>query len=165
MAKRIIRPEKSESGPPARRRPEESAPLARVRSELERLWERAFGEPARELFGTAGWSPSVDVIDGEREVTVRAELPGMDPEDVQITASGGVLTLAGEKKVSREEKRERYTRSETRWGAFRRTFTLPPGADAGRAEAEFERGVLTVRIPKREGETPKRIPVNRKASS
>lgn len=165
MAKRIIRPQKSESGPLARRRSSEPAPLSRFRSEMERLWERFFGETPRELFRPAAWTPSVDVIDGDREVTVRAELPGMGPEDVRITASGGVLTLSGEKQESREEKQDRFTRSETRWGAFRRSFTLPPGADPDRAEAEFDRGVLTVRMPKREGEQPRRIPVNRKQSS
>ena len=162
MSKRIIRPQKSgaEPGPPARRR--SADPMTRFRSELERLWERAFGERARELFRPGAWMPSADVVDGDRELTVRAELPGLDPDDIQITASGGALTLTGEKKEEREEKGERFMRSERRWGAFRRTFTLPPGADPDRAEAQFDRGVLTIRIPKREAESPKRIQVSRR---
>lgn len=160
MAKRIIRPQKGEAGPPARRRPSERHAGARFRDELQRLWERVFGEPPRDLFRPSGWAPSVDVIDGDREVTVRAELPGLEPDDVQVTASGGVLTLAGEKKETREERKDRFTRSETRWGVFRRTFALPPGADPDQAEATFERGVLTVRIPKRESEAPRRIRVS-----
>ena len=124
------------------------------------LVEGFFGNPSTETGdGSAAWLPALDVIEGEKEFTVRVELPGVDPKDLQITVQDNVLTLSGEKKFAREEKGKAYTRTECAYGAFQRTLTLPEGVDADKVSAEGANGVLEIRIPKPEAATPKRIPV------
>ncbi len=94
------------------------------------------------------WVPDVDIIDGEREVTVRAEIPGIDPKDLEVTVSGDVLTISGQKSEEKEERGKAFFRSERRYGAFRRSLMLPPRVDPLKVSAEVDKGVLTVRIPK-----------------
>ncbi|HXG59901.1 MAG TPA: Hsp20/alpha crystallin family protein [Planctomycetota bacterium] len=138
-------------------------PWARLRSEMDRLFERFFQEPWAALAETFGpgraWMPSVDVLDSEKEVTVRAEVPGLGPEDVEVTLSGATLLLRGEKKEEREERGRAYYRAERRYGAFRRAIPLPPGVDPATVSAEYDKGVLTVRIAKSEQARPRRIEV------
>lgn len=143
-----------------------SAPpgLLRLRSELDRLFEHFFGP---ELFSggafpflRAPWMPSVDVIDGEKEFTVRAEIPGLGPEDVQLTVSGNVLLLSGEKKEEREDREKGLVRSERRYGSFRRMIPIPAGADPERVTAEYDRGMLTVHLPKSDTRKPRQISVS-----
>lgn len=138
-------------------------PLARLRSEMDRLFERFFQEPWAALTETFGpgraWTPSVDVLDSEKEVTVRAEVPGLGPEDVEVTLSGTTLLLRGEKKEEREERGQAYYRAERRYGAFQRAIPLPAGVDPDKVSAEYDKGVLTVRIAKSEQARPKRIEV------
>ncbi len=127
---------------------------------FDRLFEGFFGSPStRTGNGASAWLPPLDVIEGEKEFTVRAELPGIDPKDVQITVQNNLLTLSGEKKFARAEKGKAFTRSECAYGSFQRTLTLPEGVDADKVSAEGANGVLEIRIPKPEAATPKRIPV------
>ena len=94
--------------------------------------------------------PAVDVIDKEKEVEVRAELPGMDEKDIDVRLSGDTLTIQGEKKEEREEREEggSYYVSERRYGSFQRSFRVPEGIDRDKVDASFRKGVLTITLPK-----------------
>jgi HSP20 family protein len=141
-------------------------PFAHLREEMDRLFDdftsgwpwsssrrrrRAMLEPFR---GTSfGWGTAmaaVDVVDKEKEIQVRAELPGMDENDIDVRLSEGLLTIHGEKKEEREEGEEEgsYYVSERRYGSFQRSFRIPDGIDLNKVEAEFKKGVLTVTLPK-----------------
>jgi HSP20 family protein len=94
--------------------------------------------------------PAVDVIDKEKEVEVRAELPGIDEKDIDVRLSDGTLTIRGEKKEEREEREEggSYYVSERRYGSFQRSFRIPEGIDHDKVDASFRKGVLTITLPK-----------------
>lgn len=98
----------------------------------------------------AAWSaaPVVDIVEREKEYEITAELPGLDANDVEVKVSNGALTIKGEKKEEREEKKKDFYLSERRYGAFQRSFTLPDGIDADKIEATLKKGVLTVVLPK-----------------
>ena len=146
---------------------EGSSALGLFRSEMDRLMDRFFSDPWSMfdhdvLRSDTGWAPSFEVVDGDKEVTVRAEIPGVDPKDVEITVLGNVLTVSGEKKESREEKGKNVWRSECSFGSFRRSVELPAGVDAQKVSADHKNGILTVRVGKSESAAPKRIPVSAK---
>lgn len=141
--------------------------LSRFRAEMDRLFERFFRDPWSVFDETSwasswGWNPALDVIDGEKEVTVRAEIPGVDPKDVEVTVSGNLLTIAGEKKDVSEEKGKNFYRSECSYGSFRRSVALPEGVDADKVQAEYSNGVLTVRVAKSKTAAPRKITVTAK---
>ena len=139
--------------------------LGLFRHEMNRLMDRFFSDPWSLFEGDAlssGWAPSFEVIDGEKEVTVRAEIPGVDPKDVEVTVSGNVLTVSGEKKESREEKGEHVWRSECSYGSFRRSVELPQSVDADQVTAEHANGILTVKVAKSKAAPAKRISVSTK---
>lgn len=146
-----------------------ASPLAALRSEVDRLFDSFVREPFGSLdrrFGSQrGWSPPVDVAENDEQVTVRAEVPGVGPEDLEVTVSGGQLVLAGEKKAATEEGQADYFHTETRYGAFRRSVPLPEAVDPQRVEAEYAHGVLTVRLKKSPSSPPKRIEVSVKRPS
>ncbi|MEX2558364.1 MAG: Hsp20/alpha crystallin family protein [Pirellulales bacterium] len=106
-----------------------------------------------------GWSPSLDIEEGDDEVTVRAELPGVNPEDLNISVTGNTLVLSGEKKETTEKKHNGFRQTERRFGSFRRAVTLPQGVDADQVSADYSQGVLTIRLAKSPEAAPKRIPV------
>jgi HSP20 family protein len=140
--------------------------LGLFRSEMNRLMDRSLERPwslfddEEAFLSGAGWAPLFDVLDGEKHVTVRAELPGVDPKDVEITVSGNVLTLSGEKKDSREGRERLFRRSERRYASFRRAVQLPEGVDAQDVTAEHVNGILTVKVGKLKGTAAKRIAVS-----
>jgi len=141
--------------------------LGRLRSEMDRLFERFLRDPwgALErgpLASWSGWAPSLDVVDGEKEVTVRAEVPGVDPKEIELAVVGNTLTVSGQEKESREEKGKGFTRSECRYGSFQRAVELPPGVDPDKVTAEYSNGVLTVRVGKSKAASAKRIPISTK---
>ena len=92
--------------------------------------------------------PAVDLVEREKEYAITAELPGLDDKNVEIKLSNGTLTISGEKKDEREEKEKDYYFSERRYGSFKRAFRVPDGVDADKIEAAFDKGVLTIRLPK-----------------
>jgi len=107
------------------------------------------------------WMPPVDIYQtSDHELVLRAELPDMSREDIEITVENFVLTIKGEKKVSSEVKEEQYHHIERRYGAFSRSFSLPQTVDANRVAAEYKNGVLTVRLPLREEARPRSIKVD-----
>jgi len=120
-------------------------------------------DPFRE-FGFAApntWMPPVDIFQtGDHELVLKAELPDMSREDIDITVENFVLTVKGEKKLSHEVKEEQYHHVERRYGTFSRSFSLPQTVDSNRVAAEYKNGVLTVRLPLREEAKPRTIKVD-----
>jgi len=145
------------------RGPGETSPLATLRSEVDRLFESFLREPFGGIdwpFGSErGWAPTVDIAEDEKEYTVRAELPGLDPEDLEVSISGGHLILAGEKKESTERQGKDFYHTESRFGAFHRTIPLPDAVDPESVEAEYANGVLVVHLKKSPAAAAKRIDV------
>ena len=117
------------------------------------------GNGGQELMTVSQWTPSVDIIEDEKEWLVKAELPEVKKEDVKVTVEDGVLTITGERKLEKEEKDKKYHRIERSYGNFLRSFTLPDGADGTKVNAEFKDGVLKVHLPKSEKAKPKAVEV------
>jgi HSP20 family protein len=114
---------------------------------------------------TTEWLPAVDLEEKDEEFLLTAEFPGMNEKDVTVDVEGNTLTLKGEKKTEREEKKEKNGRwhlVERAWGSFERSFTLPSSVDTQKIKAEFKNGLLTVHLPKRETSTARRVPISGK---
>jgi len=127
--------------------------------EIDRL-NQMFSDFYGQAFSRA-WVPAVDIYETEgHEVVLKAELPDMKREDINLTFENGVLTLKGERKFEQEAKKENFQRIERRHGTFSRSFTLPNTVDATRISAAYKDGVLTIRLPQREEAKPKQIAVN-----
>lgn len=109
--------------------------------------------------------PSIDVIENEKGFKIRAELPGMDSENVDVSISEGYLSLKGERQEEKEEKNDNYLRHELSCGAFQRTIALPDTANCDKADASFKNGILTIDVPKKEGATkkPKKLRIKKAA--
>ena len=137
------------------------APLSEFRREVDRLFDSFLREPfSWPDWSFAGpWNPSLDVRETDDAVTVRAEVPGVKPDDINISVTGNMLTLSGEKKETEEKQGNGFRHSERRFGSFRREIALPPGIDADKVTADYAHGVLTVKIAKSPEAAPKRIPV------
>lgn len=129
-----------------------------LRQAMDRLFEDSFVRPAG--FGNVSVPEvALDVKETEADVVVKAELPGVKPEDVDVSVSEGVLTIKGENKEEKEEKETNYYRRERRYGSFSRSISLPAAVNADRADAVFENGVLSLTLPKAEEARPKQIKV------
>ena len=133
--------------------------LSKLRDEMDRLWEDFFGE--KKLFASRErmWHPSLDVSETKDKLVVSAEIPGMDVKDINISVTGDVLTIRGEKKQEKEEKDENYHLVERSYGAFSRSVTLPVGVDTEKVDATYKKGILKITLPKKEGAKPKEINV------
>lgn len=135
--------------------------LVSLRDAMDHLFEDAFITPRNwPMLGAA--ELGLDVYETGNEVVVKATLPGIKPEEVDITLTGGVLSISGETKEETEHKDKNYLRRERRYGSFSRSITLPDGLQGDKAEAKFENGVLTLTIPKSEEVKPKKIQVKAK---
>jgi HSP20 family protein len=120
-----------------------------------------FGSQEDGLMTSGTWLPPVDIYqNGEHELVLKAELPDMTREDIDVTVDNGTLTIRGEKKWADEVKEEQFHRIERRYGAFSRSFSLPPTVDTSKVGAEYKNGVLTVRLPVREEAKPRQIKVD-----
>ena len=108
---------------------------------------------------TANWAPSVDILEDENSFTLLADIPGVDPKDIDISMEKGVLTVKGERNTENIEEKENYRRVERQSGQFYRRFTLPDSANADKIEARSEHGVLKITIPKQEVAVSRRIEV------
>jgi len=137
--------------------------LTSLRQAMDRLFEDSFVRPSRLWPELVGEEPALDVYQTDKDVVVKASLPGIKPEEVDISVTGDVLTIKGEHKEEEEEKKADYFRKERRYGAFRRSMTLPVSVKAEKADANFENGVLTITLPKTEEAKPKQIKVKGKA--
>ncbi len=132
-----------------------------LREAMDRLFDDAFTRPLS-LAGN-NWSvPAVDMYQTENEIVVKAALPGIKPDEVQINVTGEVLSLKGEVKQKEEVKEKAYHIREQRWGMFERSIILPTDVVADKAKADFENGILTITLPKAEEAKPKTITVKAK---
>ena len=137
--------------------------LISLREAMDRLFEESFVRPR------AGWlaplgaeSLALDVYETDQDVVVKSSVPGVKPEDIDITITGDTLTIKGETKAEEKVEKANYIRQERRYGAFSRSVTLPTSIVAEQSKAEFEHGVLTLTLPKAEEVKPKSIKVKAK---
>jgi HSP20 family protein len=126
---------------------------------MDRLFNDAFLMPGN---GGQAFGPKVDVIENEKEIVVKAELPGFKPDNVDIRLEGNVLTLRGQVEEETEEGEGQYHVKERRMRSFTRTLQLPVAVDANKASADFDNGVLNLTLPKDEAALPKRINITPK---
>jgi HSP20 family protein len=126
---------------------------------MENLWKRFFGDTSLAKPYTEEWAPTVDIFETEDNYIVKAELPGLEAKDVDVTLTDDFLTIKGEKKNEEEEKYEDRLFKERFYGAFQRSFQLPSGVEADMVEANFDKGVLKIVLPKKEETKKKQIEV------
>jgi len=139
--------------------------LVTIQDRMNRLFDEAFrGAPrgaSEEDWALGGsWAPAVDIFEQEGSIVLKAELPGVDPKDVDIRVENNTLTLRGERRFDNEVKREAYHRIERSYGTFARSFSLPNVVDVEKIKAECKDGVLRVTLPKKEEAKPKQISIN-----
>jgi HSP20 family protein len=131
--------------------------LARLEREMEDMFSRfptwPWGERER------GWAPAVDMVDRKDEIVLRADLPGLEEKDIEVTVQDSNVTIRGERKEETEEKKDDYYWCERSYGAFVRTLPLPTGIDADKVKATFKNGVLEVHLPKAKEAKGKKIEV------
>jgi len=133
--------------------------IAALQQGLSRVLEGFYARPQEDL-NRGAWVPLVDIYsDGQHDLVLKAELPDMKEEEIELTIEDNTLTLSGEKKLDTEVTEELFHRIERSYGAFARTFTLPPTVDANKVSAQYKAGVLTVRLPVREDAKPNRIKI------
>lgn len=149
--------------------PESSLAATRLRSEVGRLLDRFLQDPwswpEDFMASVPAWAPTVDIGDSEHEITIRAEMPGLNPEDFTVTISENFLTISGEKKESTEDKGKDYYHCESSYGSFKRIIELPQSMDAAKVTAECTNGILTVHVPKPESAKRRQIEVKPSGAS
>ena len=136
--------------------------LDTLQGDVNRLFDSFFGRregSAAGSYGSRRWIPAMDLVETEDQLVLRADLPGVDKDDVGIEVKDGVLTVSGERRAEHEEKREGFHRVERSFGRFSRSLELPQGVAADSVRASFERGVLEVRMPKPAERKPTRIEI------
>jgi HSP20 family protein len=135
-----------------------------LREAMDRLFDDAFTRPfSLDRNGGSTWSsPAIDMYQTDNEVVVKAALPGIKADEVQINVTGDILTIKGETKHEEEKKDKSWHIREQRWGAFERSIRLPTGVVSDKAKADFDNGILTITLPKSEEVKPKTITVKAK---
>ena len=132
----------------------------KMRKEMDRLWDSFFeGGLRRRAEGGGEWLPSLDVSETKNELVVKAEVPGMDPKDIDISLSDGMLTIKGEKKQEKEEKEADYHLVERSYGAFTRSVQLPKEVQSEKINASYKNGILKITLPKSEEAKKKEIKI------
>jgi len=132
--------------------------LNALQGEMNRLFNSFFDEGGNGA--QRRWAPAVDLVEREDSLLLRADLPGLSEDDVQIEVRDNILTISGERKAEHEDKQNGYYRVERSFGRFSRSLQLPSGVEASAIQASFDRGVLEVTIPKPEERKPRRIEIN-----
>lgn len=130
--------------------------------EIKQVFDRFLTEPDADQSNvvTSQWAPRVDIKEEDKRFVILADIPGVDPNDIEIHMDKGILSIKGERKSERRDENERYTRVERAYGSFYRRFALPDGADPDGISATGKHGVLEVVIPKKPEVTPRRISVS-----
>jgi HSP20 family protein len=133
--------------------------LTSFRREMDQLWDRFFSErPALDML-EKGWEPTMDITETKSDLIVKAELPGIDPKEIDISLTGDTLTIKGEKQQEKEEKEENYYRIERSYGIFSRTIKLPVSVQNDKIKASYQHGVLKITLPKSEEAKQKQIKI------
>jgi HSP20 family protein len=134
--------------------------FAQLQDRINRVFADAYGPSDTAALSASAWVPPVDVYqNGDHEVVLKAELPDMTREAIEITIENGTLTIKGDKKPQGGVKDEAFQRVERRYGPFSRSFAVPPTVDTGKVSADYKNGVLTIRLPIREEAKPRQVRV------
>jgi HSP20 family protein len=132
-----------------------------LQDRMHRLFRESYVPEGRdEALTTSQFAPPVDVYEDEHNITLKVEVPGIDEKDIDVRVENNVLTVHGERKFEKEEKEENFRRVERQYGSFTRTFTLPSTVDAEKVQADYEKGILKIVLPKKAEAKPKQIKVN-----
>jgi HSP20 family protein len=132
-----------------------------LRREMDRLFDefpKRYDKDERSL-STHAWTPSVDIYEDPNEVLISVELPGVEEKEIKLDVEDGTLTISGERKLEKEDRKDGYHRVERYYGSFSRGFTLPPYVDQEKIAARLDKGVLKVSLPKKEETRPKKIEI------
>jgi len=133
--------------------------MARLHDDFDRMMDRFFGDWGWPALRGESWGPAMDIAERDDAIVVKAELPGMKADDLNISVQGNALTISGEKKDETEDKKEHYYHVERRYGSFQRAVMLPTEVDVDRIEAQHRDGVLTITLPKSETARPRQIKI------
>jgi HSP20 family protein len=139
---------------------EPAAELNTIQNEMNRLFNTFFDQPtptARGGTASRRWMPAMDLVETADQYVLRADLPGLSDDDVNLQLEDNVLTISGERNAQQEQNEEGYYRIERAFGSFARSLTLPDGVDPDGVQAHFDRGVLEIRIPKPEQKKPRHV--------
>ena len=131
-----------------------------LQDRMNRLFRETQGNTQDESLTSSSFAPAVDVYEDEHNVTLKIEVPGIDEKDIDVRIENNTLTVHGERKIEKEEKEENYRRVERQYGSFTRTFNLPPTVDAEKVQADYDKGVLQITLPKKAEAKPKQVKVN-----
>ena len=131
-----------------------------ITDRMNRLFQDTYGTQSREEGLTSSFVPAVDIYEDEHYVTVKMEVPGIDQKDIDVRLENNTLTVRGERKFEKDEKEENFHRIERRYGSFYRAFTLPNTLDSEKVQADYEGGVLKIKLAKKAEAKPKQIKVN-----
>jgi len=131
-----------------------------LQERMNRLFRDSFGEGREEALTPSTFAPAVDVYEDEHNITLKIEVPGIDEKDIDVRIENHTLTVHGERKFEKEEKEENYRRVERQYGSFTRSFTLPNTVDPEKVSANYDKGVLKIKLAKKAEAKPKQIKVN-----
>ena len=131
-----------------------------LQDRMNRLFHDSFGDSREEALTTTAFAPPVDVYEDEHNVTLKIEVPGIDEKDIDVRIENNTLTVHGERKFEKDEKEENYRRVERQYGSFTRTFTLPNTVETENVSANYDKGVLKIKLAKKAEAKPKQIKVN-----
>ena len=132
-----------------------------LQDRMNRLFRESYNDAGRdESLTTSSFAPAVDVYEDEHNVMLKIEVPGIDEKDIDVRVENNTLTVHGERKFEKEEKEENYHRVERQYGSFSRTFTLPNTVDTESVSADYEKGVLKIKLAKKAEAKPKQIKIN-----
>ena len=133
--------------------------ISRLRKEMDDLFNRIFGETSLSKIGFSKWQPLLDISETDTHLIVKAELPGIDAKDVDVSITGDRLTIKGEKQQEKEEKEENRYRSERFYGTYERVIDLPASIIENKTEATFDKGILKITLPKVEKAKRKQVKI------
>jgi HSP20 family protein len=139
--------------------------LRSLQDEVNRVFSSSFNRSGETGLGHSAWNPSVDIFENKDQIILEAELPGLAPDDVNISIENNVLTIHGERKFEKKDEGDNFHRVERSYGSFTRSFTLPPTVSSENVEANFDNGILRLELAKREEAKPRRIEIKGSSSS
>lgn len=131
-----------------------------LQDRMNRLFQDSFASGREEGLTSTAFAPAVDVYEDEHNVTLKIEVPGIEEKDIDVRVENNTLTVHGERKFEKDEKEENYRRVERQYGSFTRSFTLPSTVDAENISADYDKGILKIRLAKKAEAKPKQIKVN-----
>jgi HSP20 family protein len=139
--------------------------LRSLQDEVNRVFSSNFSRSGETGLGRGAWNPSVDIFENKDQIVLEAELPGIAPEDVNISIENNVLTIHGERRFEKKDEGDNFHRVERSYGSFTRSFTLPPTVSSENVNANFDNGILRLELAKREEAKPRRIEIKAGAAS